>query len=469
MRNVFTAGLVAASLLSVGPVSAFDGELDPRFITDAEYPGYGFYVSPFDQLGANDSLGGVVPTLDEKLWLVGKVRVPGSVRISVTRAERDGTVDVGFADQGLRTFVRPCEGTFTISDVVSDGAGGAFFAIAGCPDFMVYRLTAAGDLDPGFAGSGVLTVPFDKGGTHIDTAMELALTPTGGIVVAGVVATATLPQLGVANFSAAGLPVPGFGTDGKVTVPFEWAVPESGGVNGVHATADGRILAAGSISDGALNRKQFVVRLLPSGIPDPSYGNSSPGIAKVDLRVPLGLSESPISRASWMDTDGSVIQVGSLKSSFQNSGDDVFLLRWRPDGLQDTDIGAHGARQYSLDFAGLFPGNPDNNSDSARAITRQSDGRIVIASRSKSSDGFAGLGVLRLDPDFNVDQGFGNGGKVRHMLYLAQNGLHGMAPVSIIMNAGRILAAADVNTELSTTMQTLVGLQNDLLFADAFE
>lgn len=236
------------------------------------------------------------------------MKAPGAYRLSLYRAGADGYPDVDFGDLGLRTVVAPCP-EFGVAGATLDAQGRLVVAIDRCPDFMVYRFLPNGDLDVGLAGTGVLTVPFDQGGTNIDRAQSVVVTPNGSIVIAGSVATATTSKLGIAHYSAAGLPMTGFGTAGKVPVPFEWSVQEIRGVNGVHLMSDGRIVVAGEIPEtpqGVSDKKQFVVRLLGTGAMDLSYGNSSAGAAKVNLRVPLGVTQSSWTSDSMMESNGAV-------------------------------------------------------------------------------------------------------------------------------------------------------------------
>lgn len=470
MKPFVLAFAIAAAGLA-GTAIAADGDLDPAFLTEATFPGYGFYPSPYSVNGP-DTLGAVVPTADGKYWLVGKMLAPGGARVSLYRVQANGYPDVDFGDLGLRTYVRPCEASFNVADAALDTQGRLVVAIEGCPDFMVYRFLPNGDLDTSLAGTGLLTIGFDQGGNDEDFSQKLALTPADGIVVAGTVATDGVDELGIAHYTAQGLPKPGFGVAGKVRVPFEWRVSDVRGVNGAHVMADGRIVVAGAISEtdqAVADKKQFVVRVLSNGQFDPSYGNTSAGISKINLRSPLGLVQSPWTYASWMEPNGAVIQVGMVRSTAIDSDGDVFLMRWRPDGQVDNTVGPHGTRQYALDFAGPAPGDPTHNWESAGDIVRQGDGKWLITGTAYAADGYPGMAVLRLNRNFSVDTSFGVGGKIRHLVEIASNGDHGLLPIQPLIRGGRIVVAAVATTGFNERIQTLVGLQNDHLFGDTFD
>jgi uncharacterized delta-60 repeat protein len=472
-QSIFTLVLACCfAIAGAGGAAAADGSLDPTFVTDAEFPGYGFYVNPNGSPNFTlDSVGAVVGRPDGKIWLVGRMKGANSVyRVSLYRVQPDGYPDVDFGSLGLRTVVGPCT-DFSVAAAALDAQERLVVAIDGCADFTIYRFLANGDLDFSLAGTGVLTVPFNQGGSNTDHSQHVAITAAGGIVVAGTVATATTNNLGIAHYSANGQPMAGFGVNGKVQVPFEWSVPEIRGVNGLHLMADGRIVVAGMISEtsqSVSDKKQFVVRLLANGAMDPSYGNTSAGLSKINLRTPLGVLESPHTAGSLLETDGSVVQVGRILSNQVNSAGDIFLLRWRPDGQLDTGIGAHGVRQYALDFAGPNPADPSDNFESASAIARQGDGKYVIVG-SSNLDGYPATALLRLKRNFSVDTSFGSGGKIHHTLQISVNSMHGQTARPILLQPGRIVVGGSAFTGLNGRIQMMMGVSNDLLFADTYD
>lgn len=132
--------LVAAALIGAtlaGNAGAADGALDPTFGTDAEFPGYGFYVNPNGTPNFTlDHVGAIVKRPDSKIWVVGRIKAPGAYRLSLTRTDADGYPDMEFGDQGLRSVVGPCT-DFSVSDATLDAQGRLVVAINDCPDFTV--------------------------------------------------------------------------------------------------------------------------------------------------------------------------------------------------------------------------------------------------------------------------------------------------------------------------------------------
>ena len=378
MRTVLFALTLLFAAVAALPARAADGDLSPGFGTDAEFPGFGFYINPNGSVNFTlDTADALLPRPDGKLWLVGRMRGPSNVyRISLYRIGANGYPDTDFGDLGLRSFVGPCS-DFHVGDAVLDSQGRILVAIEDCADFRVYRFLDNGDLDFSLAGSGVVAIPFDLGASNEDHAQKILVTADDGFLVAGVADASGGDHLALAHYAADGTPAAAFGVGGKLDIDFEWQVAQIRGVGGLHRMDDGRIVVTGQISEsdqGDADRKQFVVRLLDSGAFDPSFGNVSPGVSMVNLKSPLGLTESPRVEGSLLERDGTVTQIGSLRSGNAVSASDILLLRWRPDGQLDTGIGAHGTRTYALDFAGANPPLPYSNSDTGSAIVRQGDG-----------------------------------------------------------------------------------------------
>jgi len=447
------------------PAWAGDGAVYEGFGTDASYPGYGFYVNTVGGTTQNDTPGQVAAAPDGSLYLGGRMSAPGSLRISLVKTDASGYPDYGFADAGTRTYVSPCVGAFA-RDLKIDAQGRLWMLISGCGDFIVYRFLPSGDPDTALKGTGSVSIAFDKGGTNEDRAAQLLLLPGGGCVVAGWADSADHELLAVAQIDDQGDPA-AFGVAGKVTVALEL---DAFFVQGLHRMDDGRLMIDGSISENAV-AKHFVVRLQPGGGFDLSYGNLSPGISVKNFQTALNLVSQPVAKGSWMERDGSLIQIGSANyASAPNSDNDVLLVRWDADGQLDTSIGPFGTRHYSLDFAGPNPVDAANNSDSGENIVREGNGRYLISANSGGADGGTGISFLRLKPDLTLDTSFGTGGFVRHYLDLSASVDDGLVSFShLLLRPGIAIVPTRIATGGTTTLQGMLGVQEDVLFADNFE
>jgi uncharacterized delta-60 repeat protein len=466
MRSTLLLAALSAAMTCANPAHATDGDLDVTFTTDAVFPGYAFYPNPYGSLYSYGEVLRVAP--GGQLYLIGAMfDTPNTQRISIQRADANGYPDYDFGNAGLRTYQRPCTSAF-VSDAAIDAQGRIWVSFSGCDDFTVYRFTAAGDLDANLLGTGVLNIAFDLGDDNVDQSRRLTLTPDGGIVVAGSAAALPVQHLAVARYTAGGLPFPGFGVDGKVSLPNTQLFSH---YDGLHLMDDGRIVVTGKYSPNPLHTTQAIVRLQANGAVDAGFGNHAPGISKADMAA---LTEHPdrpvVSGGSLLERDGSILQVGGASYGSPNASRDYIVMKWRPDGQLDTSIGAFGFRRYGLDFAGANPDDPAHNFDRAKHIVRQGDGKYLILGESYSSDGSQGISLIRLTRELELDPTFGDAGKLRHLSAIAANDIDCMATVDLLLTPGRILAAADVcygaDGEL---MQTVVGMTNDLLFADSFD
>ena len=453
--------LLALAVAGAGACHAADGDADPTFGTDAEFPGYGFYMNPMVQ-GESDNTVAVAADAAGRLYHFGNFHDgQGGVRAAIWRLDANGYFDFDFGDAGLRTLIPPCpEGWLTHATL--DRLDRPLLAFSGCGDFEIYRLTPEGAPDTSLLGSGRLTIAFDMGGSNNDRPMRIATTLSNGIVVAGNVANAEFADLGIAHFTADGGAAPGFGNAGRVTLPFAWSVTR---VGGVHPMPDGRIVAAGDTQQNPFAMTQFAVRVHPNGAPDLGFGNSAPGISEVNIRTISGYDGgAAYTRSSLLEPTGTIVQAGTFYDiDDESAGSEMFVLRWREDGELDTTLGPHGFRTFGLDLGGA-----GDNDDGLEAIARQGDGKYLLAGYTYNAENREGFALARLRRDFSLDPTFGDGGIVHDLVSIAQNGSPWMTPHQILVQPGRIITSMLVGTGPGNLM-TLHATQNDQLFADTFD
>ncbi|HEY6939920.1 hypothetical protein [Dokdonella sp.] len=462
-----TALLLAALATAIATASAADGALDATFGTDAEFPGFGFYLNPYGT-GLTAGAQTVRRAPNGQLYLFGSMKdAQDDWRMSIQRLDADGYPDYAFGDFGLRTYQAPCPGAFA-TDAQIDAQGRLWVGFAGCPDMTIYRFTPAGDLDTSLLGSGVLTIAYDLGDDNEDEVRELAIDAQGGVIVAGFAAATPSRHLAVAHYTSDGAPVPGFGVDGKVDVDVQNVM---NAVRGLHLMRDGRIVVTGRYAPNPLAGTQAVVRLQANGAVDAGFGNYAPGIAHADLGQLAGnLDKRVMSEGSLLGADGSVLQVGtSYGYGSAHSYYDIVLVKWKPDGQLDTSIGPFGTRTYALDFAGAAPADDQDNFDRAFALVRQGDGKIVILGESRADAAPIGATLVRLTPSLDLDPTFGDGGKARYLAPIATDGHHCTYAVNPLIEPGRIVAGVQACIGNGAVAQATLGVENDLLFADGLD
>jgi len=167
------------------------------------------------------------------------------------------------------------------------------------------------------------------------------------------------------------------------------------------------------------------VRCLPPSTPgnlDTDFGTH--GVTLIDFEARLGADTLPA--AVLVPEDGSIIVAGTTD---QAASKDFALVRVGADGVRDR--GFNGGANDGFVRTG-FTHTGSNRLDYARAIARQSDGRIVVAGYTSSWD----FAVARYLPDGALDTGFGTGG-----LAVVGIGVIDYALAVAVDPAGRIVVA----------------------------
>ena len=272
--------------------------------------------------------------------------------------------------------------------------------------FAIARYTSSGILDSGFGtnGSTITDIPV-SGMVH-----DMVLQPDGKILVCGV---GNGGEFTVVRYLANGSLDTGFDSDGIATVTF------SAGASIAFSMAlqtDGKILLAGEVAIGGLERQYAIARLDTEGNLDATFD----GDGRVTTDVGTGWD---IAYAIAVQADGKIVAAGS-------TGSDISVVRYNPDGSLDTGFGTNGATVTG-------PGALD---DYVYALAIQPDGKIVVAGNAVANVADRGFLVTRFDADGNVDSGFGTSGSVIYpVANLAREGANGLA----IQPDGRIVVVGE--------------------------
>lgn len=140
------------------------------------------------------------------------------------------------------------------------------FPNASCLDFAVLRFTAAGSLDSTFGSGGHTFINIDG---RDDEANALGLQPDGKLIVAGSTRDNTTSRFALVRLTATGNLDTGFGGTGIVTV----SIGTMGdGANALAIQSDGRILAAGSTTFALSTTSFGLARFNADGSLDRSFG-----------------------------------------------------------------------------------------------------------------------------------------------------------------------------------------------------
>ena len=293
-----------------------------------------------------------------------------------------GSLDSSFGTGG---FAIP-KGDYS-SSLVVQGDGKALILTGSGVRFVqlklsyLNRLNQNGQPDLSFGSSGIIELAGDVGamallcpnGANAYNDWGAACEDPERAVVAVAVTTKDFPVqrlLKFYRFLPSGQPDPSFGQNGIATSPSAWFSK----ILSMSIQADGKILVAGYLLDDTA--RGYVARLKRNGTPDPTFGTG--GLALLPLhqfmvKMVLPQSEYPV-----------VLTVSDQPG--------VNVLRLTDAGLLDLHFGVNGVA--NLDFGA--------ESRYVSALLALDNGRIVVG-------GPTGLGQLR--PDGTPDPSFGVNGR----------------------------------------------------------
>ena len=337
-------------------VFAMDGALDSGFSTTL-----------------NSGVNAIAVQSDGKILIGGLFSsVDGVSRGRIARLLPNGHLDTSFGN-GLAG----ANDAVNAVTVQKDGKiliGGSFSAVNGVPDQHRYvaRLFSDGTLDANFK----LDYPWEWGGGR---PVAIALQEDGNILVGGgTIRIVSGPgpyhgevQAGLVRLNQNGKLELEFGKGSSVLPLF------SGGVNAVALQPDGKILIGGSFNHVHYVVRQAIARLNKDGTLDHSFSNNL---------------INPWVNAIAVQPDGKILIGGTF-----HGVDGVVrerIARLLPSGQLDTSFGN-----------GLAGAN-----GAVRAITVQTDGKILIGGDFDKVNNETRRGIARLRSDGTLDPDFGGNG-----------------------------------------------------------
>ncbi|HEY6078921.1 MAG TPA: hypothetical protein VIW29_08960 [Polyangiaceae bacterium] len=251
-------------------------------------------------------------------------------------------------------------------------------------DFAVLRLTRDGELDTSFGEAGLVATQVGEGS---DVARAVAVDEAGRIVVAG---TASSPASGldfaVVRYLPSGELDDSFGDAGKRIVSLG---DDSDTAYALALQSDGKIVVGGDSNRGSSSSGVdfALLRLLEDGSTDSSFGDA--GIVTQSVKT-FGSRDSIYGLAlQTIDGEERIVAAGGEG--------DFSLARFHDDGTLDRSFGEQGT------LSGLF----ESTIGAAFAVTVTPDNELVVAGHAQHDFALAKLAV-----DGTFFDGFGDGGKV---------------------------------------------------------
>ena len=315
-------------IVVVGSTQTANGELDfgvARFNADGTVDrSFGANGVATVDFGPGSAVAqGVVIQPDGRIVAAGHAQVgPPNNDFALARFNADGTPDASFGTAGRVTT--PLTGRADLGMAVALAPGG-MLVVAGRveqsglrrDDFAVARYTSGGVLDPSFgAGAGFVTTDFGGGNEQANDVVVLA---GGSIVAAGYSSIAGTGgfDYAVARYTVEGRPDASFnGLTGTVKTDLSG---NDDFAEGLVVLADGKVVVVGR-KTGVGGTDLALIRYLPSGALDPSFGNA--GRVEVDV---FGTADE--GQAIAVQPDGRIVAVGATRNG---SAPQVLVVRVVP-------------------------------------------------------------------------------------------------------------------------------------------
>jgi len=353
----------APTLTCSSPVDFFvarftaDGDLDVSFSFDGK--------TTIDFGGNQDFCGGIAVQADGKIVVAGTTDPDGDTNsdFAVARLNADGTLDTATFGAGTGKSIVGFDLGLDNADFATglalkaDGkivVGGYATTETNGYDFAILQLNTDGTRDTSFNLTGRATVGFDLAASTSkdDAATRVAVDSQGRIVIAGSAnagTTSGATDFAVARVLANGQPDPDFSADGRAVIAFDLGGAGGSNADGVYSLTlqrDGRIVLGGiadSSTTSDVNQDMAVVRLLPDGTPDASFGIGG----RTTIAFDLEQNGQDIALATAQQSNGRLLIAGAAVTP-STGGILAAIVRLMPDGSPDASFGTVGKKTYDF-------------------------------------------------------------------------------------------------------------------------
>lgn len=366
-------GMIVVAAVGSNPSPATDSYVlryDANGVLDPTFGIGGITNTSFTAEADSEGAGQVAIQSDGKIIVVSNppMTVGSTVHgFGVARLNSDGTFDTSFGTGGKLLFNFTNNVSAYPSGVAIQPDG--YIVIAGISafDFAFARVTPWGTLDPGFNGSGKVTV---KTSTSADAgqatagAKAVVIQPLDGKIVA----TGWRPpdkktgrDVAVVRLNVNGTLDSTFGSGGKVFTDFSKLNDEA---MGIAIDSANKIVVVGRTARGPnITDYRFgLARYLPNGQLDTTFGSGG--------KVVAGLTGYYNQlRSVSIQANGQIVTSGLV---YQTSGNNLWALaRFQNDGIGDTTYGTSMNGIVVTDFPGV--------SESCSVSALQPDGKLIGA------------------------------------------------------------------------------------------
>lgn len=350
--------VVASAGATIRNVQVYDTyvlQYTPDGTLDESFGSHGVAFVPMTAVDDYEHPQSLAIQPDGRILIVGNVpqKSPNGQKVAVERLLPNGAVDPTFGSSGRVLFSYGAETTSSFGSDIKLQADGRILVAGGTNgQFAVARLTNSGALDSSFGVGGKAVFAVGQGGT----AVSLALQHWNGLeypILSGGIGTCQGgdPQMTVVRLQPNGRVDPAFGSGGTGQVFVD--------LSGRYDHANDIVVDAGNGLTLVGNSGQYLaaLRLLPDGAIDTSFGTSGAivlGVAGFDDSYGYRAATDSVGRiviAGWANTrDFSLVTflvlrllpAGVLDGSFGGSGAVVTTF-----GLPSANDSGHGVAVQS--------------------------------------------------------------------------------------------------------------------------
>ena len=289
----------------------------------------------------------------------------------------------GFGGSGTVTTTNPLEGVAAQSngDIVAVGAQGGSLA--------VYRYLPDGSLDTSFGTGGVVTTAFPGcGGNCGGNGTAVAVEPNGDIIAVSQLVNVQNSQavsigLAVVRLLPDGTFDSTFGNSGKYN-QIESSATQAGGTC-LLVLQDGSLVVGGFHVLQGSGERMAAWKLTPSGQLDSSFGSGGEY-----LGPPFGFAQT---FAITLAANGDYVMAGSIQT---RSAPEAAIVALTPQGSGDPGFGT----------GGLLTVQDGANGIEARSVLARPDGSFLVGAQTNGVGG----DLLHVTGGGTLDTGFGSGG-----------------------------------------------------------
>ena len=374
-----------------------------------------------------------------KILVVGWRNIGVDADLVIWRYNPDGTLDTSFGGKGYvvhnnaaggnkndfgRAITIDSSGKILVAGQ-SWGASGNFY------DMVIWRYNPDGTLDTSFNGTGYVVHHNAAGGDGDDYGRDIAIDPSGRILVTGYSWNGTTYKMAIWCYSSNGSIDTTFGTNGVVTHS-GWGFGENRG-EAIAIDSSGKILVGGW-GNGTSGYDMILWRYNSDGTIDTTFGS---GLGFVSHNNAAGGNGNEYVEDIAIDSSGRILVAGS---SLASGGDyDMVIWRYNPSGSLDTTFGGTGFITYNNAAGG-------NGNDYAVGILVDSSGKIVAGGHS-DRDPTSGVNydivIWRYNSDGTLDTTF-NGNGITTYDKIARRRWNDYARAIAVDSSGKILVTGHV-------------------------